>query len=125
MGELITLDVKLRAFVRKEKKNRWVSICPRLGVASQGTSAEDAKHALQDAVELWFESCVERGVLDQAMRESGFRPLPSGQEPPPDSERVMVASYEVETESDILGDEFNVHFEIPAYQAAHFVGALA
>ena len=125
MGDVITLDVKLRAFVRKEKRNRWVSICPRLGVASQATTAEDAKRALQDAVELWFESCVERGVLDQAMRESGFRPLSSGEVPPSDSEHVLVSSSKKETEGDILGDEFNVHFEIPAYQAAHFLGAPA
>lgn len=124
MGEVISLDVKLRAFVRKEKKNMWVSICPRLGVASQAATAEGAKRSLQEAVELWFESCVERGVLDQAMRESGFRALPADEEPSAGSEHVVVVSSE-EAESDILGDEFNVHFEIPAYQAAHFLSAPA
>lgn len=124
MGEVITLDVKLRAFVRKEKRNRWVSICPRLGVASQATTAAEAKQALREAVELWFESCVERGVLDQALREAGLRPLAAGEEAPPDSEVVLVSSRH-ESESDILGDEFNVHFEIPAYQAAHFLDAPA
>lgn len=125
MGEAITLDVKLLAFVRKEKKDRWVSVCPRIGVASQGRSAAEAKKFLQEAVELWFESCLERGVLDQAMRESGFRPLQSGEEPASDSERVLMRPSRTKGADDILGDAFNVHLEIPAYQAARFLSSPA
>ncbi len=75
MPETIKLEVNLRAYVRRETKRRWAAICPMLGVASQGATEETAKSALQEAVELWFESCVERGVLDQALREANFRPL--------------------------------------------------
>lgn len=45
-----------------------------VGVVSQGKNADDARRCLQEAIELWFESCVERGVLDQALREANFRP---------------------------------------------------
>ena len=117
MSETITLDVKLRAFVRRDMKDRWVSVCPRLGVASQAATADEAKDALREAVELWFESCVERGVLDQAMRELGLRPFPAGDDVTEGSPQDYAG--------DILGDEFNVHVEIPAYQAAHFLGASA
>lgn len=30
-------------------------------------------------MELWFESCVERGVLDHALREANFRPFQPNQ----------------------------------------------
>jgi len=39
------------------------------------TQAETKKKALaslQEAVELWFESCIERDVLDKALTEAGF-----------------------------------------------------
>jgi predicted RNase H-like HicB family nuclease len=125
MGEVVTLDVNLRAFSRKEKKNLWVAVCPRIGVASQGRTESDARKSLQDAVELWFESCLERGVLDQAMRESGFRSLANEEEAPADTEHVFVSRADSHAEDDILGIEFSVHFEIPAYQAAHFLGVPA
>lgn len=118
MGETITLEVQLRAFVRRETRRRWVAVCPSLGVASQGDSAEDAKRSLDEAVQAWFESCIERGVLDQALREANFRPLPPDQTPPTGVERVMVSR---STEPDVLGAEFPIHVEIPAYQAAAFL----
>ena len=117
MSETVSLDIQLRAFVRREAKTRWVAICPRIDVASQGHSADEAKRCLREAVELWFESCIERGVLDQAMREASFRPLAAGETIPPDSERVLVNRKEA-GEHDVLGDLFPIRIEIPAYQAA-------
>lgn len=72
MTESIALEVHLQAFVRRDTPRRWVAICPQVGVASQGKTAEDARRCLHEAVEFWFESCVERGVLDQALREANF-----------------------------------------------------
>ena len=73
MSESINLEVRLRTFVRRETRNRWIAICPRLDVVTQGTSAEDAKHQLDEAVHGWFEDCIERGTLEQALRECGVR----------------------------------------------------
>lgn len=124
MGETVTLDIRLRAFVRKEKKGRYVAVCPRLGVASQGNSVDDAKRSLREAVELWFESCLERGVLDQAMRESAFRPLPSGELAPLGAEVVLVNRARTSgSDDDLLGDLFPITIEIPAYQAAALLNA--
>ena len=113
MVETITVDVKLRAFVRKEKKTRWIAVCPAIGVASQGSTASEARKSLKEAVQLWFESCIERGTLERALQESNFRPVPSdavGHE----TEVVSVDRHE----ADVLGDSFTVNVEIPAYQAA-------
>lgn len=120
MGEMITLQIRLRAFVRKETKLRWVAVCPSIGVASQGRNVDEAKRSLREAVELWFESCIERGVLDQAMREVNFRPLANGEELPPDKEHVLMNRPE---DSDVLGDLFPIHVSIPAYQAAALMAA--
>lgn len=123
MTETIKLDVSLRAFVRRETKRRWIAICPMLGVASQGTSQANAKTSLQEAVELWFESCLERGVLDQALREANFRTLPITEPVTSGSEHVTVRRVESPDEGDVLGDDFAIHLTIPAYQASALTAA--
>lgn len=119
--ETITLTVTLHAFVRKDTKRRWSAVCPSLGVASQGINVEDAKRSLREAVELWFESCVERGVLDKALRESNFRPLQAGELPSEGSEHIRVD----DDADDVRGDLFPVNVTIPAYQAAAFLSVEA
>ena len=39
---------------------------------TQARTKKEALEALREAVELWFESCIERGVLDTALNEVGF-----------------------------------------------------
>jgi predicted RNase H-like HicB family nuclease len=114
MGEMIKLDVQLRAFVRRDTRTRWIAVCPHLDVVTQGTSADDAKRQLDEAVHAWFDDCIERGTLDQALRECGFRPA-TREEVEGSDERVLVNR---ESEADVLGDAFAVHVTIPAYQAA-------
>jgi predicted RNase H-like HicB family nuclease len=116
MTESIALDVHLQAFVRRDTARRWIASCPMVGVVSQGRSSADAKRCLQEAVELWFESCVERGVLDQALREANFRPAsPAGADMP---ERPMQSK-------SVLGESFEIHLTIPAYEAATLLSATA
>ena len=114
MGETITLDIQLRAFVRREKKNRWIATCPKIDVVTQGVSAEDAKRQLDDAVHGWFEDCLERGTLDAALIECGFRRTPH-EEAEASDERILMTR---EREEDVRGSEFDIHVVIPAYQAA-------
>jgi len=52
-GEMIALP-SLTAVIEKEK--RWfVSLCPELGVASQGRTQKQAYAMLAEAVEAWLE----------------------------------------------------------------------
>jgi len=108
VNETITLDVELRAFVRRDTEERWIAVCPSIGVASQGDSSADAKRCLDEAVQLWFESCIERGTLERALQESNFRPL-----------HVAETNHDAgDTDVDaLLGDAFIVQVAIPAYQA--------
>jgi hypothetical protein len=92
-----------------------------VGVVSQGKTADDARRCLQEAIELWFESCVERGVLDQALREANFRPTHPGL----GAAAPREGSRKNHRKPNILGDRFEVHLTIPAYEAATLLSAIA
>jgi len=51
----------------------WLSVL-RLTLRRKGTDAGHTKRCLDEAVQLWFESCIERGTLEQALQELNFRP---------------------------------------------------
>ena len=121
MTESIALEVHLQAFVRPETTRRWIAACPMVGVVSQGTSDEDARRCLQEAVELWFESCVERGVLDRALREANFLPSP-GHRPDKAPAAQMIRAKRT---AGVLGEPFEIHLTIPAYEAATLLSATA
>jgi predicted RNase H-like HicB family nuclease len=112
-GETIKLDIRLRAFVRRETAKRWIAVCPKLDVVTQGTSREDAKRCLDEAVQLWFEDCIERGTLEQALRECGFRTA-TREEAEVQEEHILLTR---DDEPDVLGDPFSIHVTVPAYQA--------
>src|SRR5436305_1472661 len=62
MVETIALEINLQAFVRRDTAECCIAACPQIGVISQGRTVREAKACLQEAIELWFESCIERGV---------------------------------------------------------------
>ena len=65
------LDFQLFGVVKRE--GSWfVAHCPPLDVTTQGRSQAQAKKNLEEAAELFLTSCIERGTLDQALRELGF-----------------------------------------------------
>ncbi|HYM61439.1 MAG TPA: type II toxin-antitoxin system HicB family antitoxin [Thermoanaerobaculia bacterium] len=113
MGETVKLEIHLRAFVRKDTRTRWIAVCPMVNVVTQGKSAADARRCLDEAVQLWFEDCIERGTLDQALRESGFSL--ATREILDSNESVIVTR---ESQPDVLGDAFALNVTIPAYRAA-------
>ena len=122
MTESISLEVHLQAFVRRDTPRRWIASCPMVGVVSQGKTAEDARRCLQEAIELWFESCVERGVLDQALREANFRPSHVTRNASPDNGSRKRRNIR---KPNVLGEPFAVHLTIPAYEAATLLSATA
>ena len=121
MTETITLEINLQAYVRRDSARRWIANCPQIGVVTQGSSAERAKSCLQEAVELWFESCIERGVLEQALREANFRPSLSSAAVAESGDRRSSHS----RRSGVLGEAFPVRLTIPGYEAPALLGATA
>ena len=75
MLDQISLSVKLDAVI-KESDGVWVATCPALDVWTQAESPEMVLSALTEAVEGWFESCLDRNVLEQALIECGFSRIP-------------------------------------------------
>ena len=71
------LCVGLKTWLRREG-GTWVAWCQALDVLSQAETEQGAKEALREAVELWFGSCVARGVLAEALLSVGFVGLPEG-----------------------------------------------
>jgi predicted RNase H-like HicB family nuclease len=71
MRGVVSLNIRLEADTRQDGAD-WIATCPALDVSSQGATKAEALASLQEAVELWFESCLQRGVLDGALREAGF-----------------------------------------------------
>ncbi len=113
MPETVEITVRLRCFVRSEGES-WVSGCPSLGVFSQASTADEAKSALREAVELWVESCLERGTLEHALREVGWH-LSSGFPVPPEGEDAATG---LQPADEVLGEPFPLEVTIPAFQAA-------
>jgi hypothetical protein len=53
-----------------------VSQCPALNIYSHGATKEDAKSALISTVQLFVETCYQRGTLGKVLKEAGFIPMP-------------------------------------------------
>ena len=65
------LCVGLKTWLRREG-GTWIAWCQAIDVLSQAETEQGAKEALREAVELWFGSCVARGVLAEALLGVGF-----------------------------------------------------
>lgn len=82
-------SVRLDAWFRREGRD-WLVWCPSIDVMTQARTKKKAYESLREAVQLWFESCIERGVLDIALRETGFEKVPAGVEVSPGTNFVCV-----------------------------------
>ena len=70
---VISMKVNLMTTIEKEESGMYCVRCPALGVASQGMSIREAKKNITEAVELFIESCLGRGVLDEVLEKQGFQ----------------------------------------------------
>jgi predicted RNase H-like HicB family nuclease len=56
----------------KRSGDWYIARCSSLDITTQGRTAAEARRNLVEASELFLISCLERGTLDQALRELGF-----------------------------------------------------
>jgi predicted RNase H-like HicB family nuclease len=112
---LVQYRVKLEALTRQDGP-RWVAWCWSLDIMSQSDSQEGALESLKGAIELWFESCIDRNVLDEALRECGFSRLRTGDTAPPDASAVGIRPRSASMDS--FTQEHHIEVSIPAYIAA-------
>lgn len=69
----VSVHVRLQAHVDREKPGMYVSYCPALDLYSQGATVKEARANIAEAVQLFIESCFERGTLRDVLLECGFR----------------------------------------------------
>jgi predicted RNase H-like HicB family nuclease len=115
-GSTIALKIKLEAATRQEG-DVWLAWCLPLDVMTQAKTKDEALQSLKEAVELWFESCISRNVLEKALREAGFLKVKAGEMPPKDASIV-----EVQNPKEPLAHAFSakrdyIEVSIPAYIA--------
>jgi predicted RNase H-like HicB family nuclease len=68
-----TIEFRVKVPFDVKQEGRWfVSYCRPLDIHSQGATREEAVKNLAEAIQLFVESCFERGVLDQVLRDCGF-----------------------------------------------------
>lgn len=59
---------QLTVIIEREGKG-YVSSCPELDIASQGTTVEEARHNLREAVELFFETASAQEIRERGCNE--------------------------------------------------------
>lgn len=108
----VAYTISLPAWLRKEGR-QWIAHCPSVDVCTQATTKVAARNALKEAVSAWFESCIDRGVLEEALFEVGFKKAKKGVQPPLGAGRVTVQQGPTKKE-----EISNIEVSIPAFIAA-------
>ena len=67
----VRLKVDVQCRVKKDEVG-YIAHCPSLDVSSQGGTEEKALENLAEALQLFLESCRERGTLNDVLADCGF-----------------------------------------------------
>lgn len=116
-GSVVALSIKLEAATRQEG-NVWLAWCLPLDVMTQAETKQRALKSLKEAVGLWFESCIARNVLDQALLEAGFYKTKAGEVLPKDASVVKVREPRPLPASAFPAKRDYIEVSVPAYIAA-------
>jgi predicted RNase H-like HicB family nuclease len=72
----MTIQAEFHLYGQIRKRGKWfIAYCPPLDLSTQGKTFEEARGNLIEASQMFLTSCMERGTLDQALKELGFIPL--------------------------------------------------
>lgn len=58
--------------VIKKERGGYASLCPELDVASQGDTVEEARKNLKEAVELYVETLISDGQMEELLEKVGL-----------------------------------------------------
>ena len=68
------LEIKSIISGELHKEDRmWVSVCPPLDLVTCGPTNKEALDNTQEAIAIFFKSCIERGTLEKALLELGWK----------------------------------------------------
>lgn len=116
---VITISVKLEVATRRDGE-AWLAWCLPIDVMTQADTKKDAISSLKQAVELWFESCIDRDVLDQALIEAGFKKTRLGENAPKTASIVKVHQPKPSSRHPFSTKRDYIEVSIPAYVAAQY-----
>jgi predicted RNase H-like HicB family nuclease len=69
----VTIEASLSgALLLDRRTNQWVAHCIQLDISSCGDTREGAMEAIKEAIELFFDSCVQQNTLMEALAELGW-----------------------------------------------------
>ena len=57
----------------KKEDGTWIGYCPPLDLYTCGATRDEMLKNTQEAIELFFESCIRRGTLDEALSELNWK----------------------------------------------------
>jgi len=101
----MTAQLMFKLPVRFKTQGEWIiASCPYLDVLSQGRTREQALSNIREAVSLFLESCMERGTIDEVLRDCGFTEI-----------HAIDAMEDAKGDDD--GDAIEVPFELIAHDA--------
>jgi predicted RNase H-like HicB family nuclease len=112
----VIYNLKLETTAWKDG-SAWLAWCLPLDVMTQASTKRAALKSLKEAVHLWIESCLDRGVLDEALREAGFRRAEAGPRIGHRADSPRPARGNAHP-SAFSPPEF-IEVSVPAYTAAH------
>lgn len=115
---IIALKIKLEAATRQQG-DVWLAWCLPLDVMTQAKTKQRALESLKEAVQVWFESCISRNVLEKALLETGFHKIKDRQMPPKDASIVKLHSRKKLPAHAFSAKRGYIEVSIPAYIAAH------
>jgi len=116
-GSVVALSIKLEATTRQEG-DVWLAWCLPLDVMTQAKTKQAALESLKEAVGLWFESCITRNVLEEALLEAGFCKTKAGELPPQDASIIKVHSPKAQPAKAFSAKRDYIEVSVPAYIAA-------
>ena len=114
---IVALSIKLEAATHR-KGHVWLAWCFPIDVITQADTKQAALRSLKEAVELWFESCIARNVLEEDLLEAGFHKTKIGAMIPKNTSAVRAPAPKPPAHALTAKRDF-IEVSIPAYIAAH------
>ena len=72
-GEIVAVFANLSGFLFKEDGNdAWISYCRELDLSTCGETEEDSMKNMREAIDLFFQTCVDMGTLASALHQLGW-----------------------------------------------------
>ena len=99
-----------------KQDGKFISYCPSVDLSSSGDNFNDAISAFYEAFQLYVETCVEMGTLQEDLIRHGWKVKKTGVTPPRFSSMLKKKEMKNLMESEINYQRLVTPISIPAFQ---------